>query len=262
MCLILFAYNQHPKYKLVIAANRDEFYHRPTKEADFWNDHPNLLAGRDLEGQGTWMGVTKSGRLSLLTNYRDLSNIRPNAPTRGKLVTDFLVSNQNPQQYLNMIHSVSDRYNGFNILLGSVNDLWYYSNYQKNIYMLGSGVYGLSNELLDSPWPKVQKGKQKLKQILKSDEIDQEELFESLFDDFKAPDQELPETGVGIEMERMLSPMFIKSEQYGTRCSTLLLADHENNVTFLERTYDTTTFAHETKKFEFSVKNARRPEIG
>ena len=137
MCLILFAYKSHPKYKLVIAANRDEFYARETVAAKFWDDHPDMLAGRDLEGGGTWFGINRSGKVSLLTNYRDLSNIKPNAPTRGKLVSDFLIAEPDVSLYLDIIDNLAESYNGFNLILGSVDDLWYYSNVERKKYMLG-----------------------------------------------------------------------------------------------------------------------------
>lgn len=254
MCLILLAYKAHPKYKLVVAANRDEFYDRPTTPADFWEDFPTILAGRDLEGKGTWMGVSKQGAVSMLTNYRDLSNLKPNAPTRGKLVSDFLITNQNPSDYLDTLDNLSNSYNDYNIILGTIDDLWYYSNVERKKYMLGSGIYGLSNRLLNSPWPKVEKGKEKLAQSLEKETIEEDLLFDKLFDDIQAPDNKLPETGVGLEMEKMLSPMFIKSPKYGTRCSTVLLVDQDNQLQFTERTYNTTTFEYTTRSYNFAIK--------
>ncbi len=253
MCLILLAYKTHPKYKLVIAANRDEFYARETAPAGFWDDHPDVLAGRDLEGGGTWFGINRSGKVSLLTNYRDLSNIKPNAPTRGKLVLDYLIAEPEVSSYLDIIDNLAELYNGFNMIIGSVDDLWYYSNVERKKYMLGSGVYGLSNRLLNSSWPKVEKGKEKITAVLKKDTLEPEALFESLYDDLKAKDEALPDTGVGIEKERMLSPMFIKSPDYGTRCSTVLLVDQQNQALFSERTYNTTTFDYTTRTFTFAV---------
>jgi len=253
MCLILFSYKTHPNYKLVIAANRDEFYERPTNPADFWKDHKNVLAGRDQEAGGTWMGINKNGSLALLTNYRDLSNLKKNAPSRGKLVSDFLVAYPHPKEYLETIDLISYRYNGFNILLGNPDDLWYYSNIRKRIYMLGSGIYGLSNGLLDSPWPKVEKGKKKLGVILNKPSIDPSDLFTALYDDKLASDDQLPDTGVGLEKERMLSSMFIKSPVYGTRCSTVLMVDQDNNVIYSEKTYNTSTFESDTRTFNFKM---------
>ncbi|MTI40535.1 NRDE family protein [Fulvivirga lutimaris] len=242
MCLILFANNAHPKYKLIVAANRDEFYERPTKPADYWEENPNILAGRDLEAGGTWLGITKQGRLSLLTNFRDLQNIKSDAPSRGHLVSDFLKSNISGQEYLNNISEEGELYNGFNIICGDWDNLHYYGNYQKGVHKIDAGVHGLSNALLDTHWPKVVKGIDNLKELMKQDKIDPDQLFELLYDDQKAADSQLPNTGVGYEMEKMLSPLFIKSERYGSRCSTVLLVDKNDNVTFIERTYNTSDF--------------------
>jgi len=238
---------------LVVAANRDEFYNRKTAPAAFWEDHPRLLAGRDLQAMGTWMGINKNGRVSMLTNYRDLSNIKPQAPTRGKLVSNFLITNSTPNTYLDAINPLATSFNDFNILLGTADDLWYYSNKQMKKTMLGSGVYGLSNHLINTPWPKVEAGKEALHNELKNDKVEIENLFATLKSEEKADRDRLPDTGVGIEMERMLSPMFIKSSEYGTRCSTVLLIDKDNHVNFVERTYDTTDFTWTDKSFEFDI---------
>ncbi|MEQ8242194.1 NRDE family protein [Fulvivirga sp.] len=251
MCLILFAHNAHPKYKLIVAANRDEFYERPTKPADYWEEHPDILAGRDLEAGGTWLGITKQGRLSLLTNYRDLKNIKSDAPSRGHLVSDFLKnSNIDGKEYLKGISAKGELYNGFNIICGDWNDLHYYGNYQKGVHKIESGVHGLSNALLDTQWPKVAKGTENLKAVMNQDEIDADQLFELLYDDQTAADNQLPHTGVGYEREKMLSPLFIKSDRYGSRCSTVLLVDKNDKVTFVERTYNTSDFTFETVSYQ------------
>jgi len=253
VCLILFSYKTHPEYKLVIAANRDEFYDRPTIPASFWDDHENVLAGRDLEAGGTWMGINRSGGLCMLTNYRDMKNIKAGAPSRGKLVSDFLIAQPGPDSYLQPIDLLYAKYNGYNLVLGTVDDLWYYSNIQRKIYMLGSGIYGLSNSFLDTPWPKLVKGKRKLEQILEEAHFDPEDLFKALYDDDLARDEELPDTGIGLDKERMLSSMFIKSQDYGTRCSTILLVDNNNRALFMERTFDTKTFEYQTKSYELNL---------
>ncbi|MGK7392569.1 MAG: NRDE family protein [Candidatus Cyclobacteriaceae bacterium M2_1C_046] len=256
MCLILFAINKHPKYALVVAANRDEFYARPTADAHFWPDHPNVLAGRDLEANGSWMGVSTEGKISMLTNYRDLSNIKTNAPSRGDIVADFLKKNVQEEQYLKGLDKKADLYNGYNLLFGSRNKLMYYSNVSENFEELTKGIFGLSNHLLNSKWPKIERGKEKLKEIVLGNEpIKPELLFEALYDDIKAPDHQLPDTGVGLEKERMLSPMFIKSADYGSRCSTVVLADHEGNWHFYERVYSPKDFSYRTNEFTFKEKN-------
>lgn len=249
MCLILFAHKAHPKYKLIVAANRDEFYARPTKPADYWEENPDILAGKDLEAGGTWLGITKQGRLSLLTNFRDLKNIKNDAPSRGHLVSDFLSSNTDGEEYLKAISAKGELYNGFNIICGDWNNLYYYGNYQKGVHKIEPGVHGLSNALLDTQWPKVVKGTENLKTIAEQNEIDPDQLFELLYDDQTADDNHLPDTGVGYEREKMLSPLFIKSDRYGSRCSTVLLVDKNDNVTFVERTYNTSDFTYKTAAY-------------
>jgi len=254
MCLIVFSYKAHKNYKLVVAANRDEFYERPTVKADFWSDHPQILGGRDLEAKGTWMGVTMEGRISMLTNYRDLRNLKENAPSRGNIVADFLKKAESPKSFLSKLDAVSHAYNGFNLVLGNSEDLWYYSNQTRRITMLGSGVYGLSNALLDTSWPKVKRAKEKIGKAIEKDIIDEEEILNLLFDDVAAPDEDLPDTGVGYEKEKMLSSVFIKSPNYGTRCSTVVTITNSGKIYFKERTYDLNTFNHSTQEFEFEMK--------
>ncbi|MEK6780060.1 MAG: NRDE family protein [Bacteroidota bacterium] len=253
MCLIFFSLKQHPVYKLIIAANRDEFYNRQTAVADFWLDYPNILGGRDLEANGTWMGMTKSGKISLLTNYRDPKNLNPNAPSRGCLVSDYLEQKIPLVDYLKQIEPRAHEYNGFNLLVGNPEEFFYLSNYKTGIDKITSGLYGLSNHLLETPWPKVMRGKQKLEELLKSNLVTSQKLFEFLYDEEQASDDQLPETGIGLERERVLSSMFIKSPDYGSRCSTVILVDQQNQVEFSERVYNLNTFEHSTKTFRFSI---------
>jgi uncharacterized protein with NRDE domain len=253
MCLIFLSINNHPRYKLIIAANRDEFHKRRTAPANFWHDAPHILAGRDLEANGTWLGVSRKGRISLLTNYRDPQNINPAAPSRGHLVSDYLGDTIHGEQYLRAVKQNGKRYNGFNLLVGTPEELYYYSNYAQGIQRLPAGFHGLSNHLLDTPWPKVERGKELLRPMLSEDIIEPEKLFELLYDDRRAPDDRLPDTGIGLERERMLSSMFIKSPDYGSRSSTVVLVDKANHLLFSERVYDLATFQHTTKVFEFDI---------
>ena len=253
MCLIFLSLRQHPQYKLVVAANRDEFYARQTAPAAFWQDHPYVLGGRDLEAGGTWMGITRQGRISLITNYRDPQHIDPAAPSRGKLVSDFLTGHDTPDLYLKNIAGSGIRYNGFNLIVGDLNSLWYYSNYRDGVDEITPGLHGLSNHLLETPWPKVVRGKEKLATILQQTTITPEEIFELLYDDTQAADNLLPSTGVSLELERRLSSMFIKSPNYGTRCSTVIMIDHSNDVYFSERVYDLKTFEYSSHVFEFKI---------
>jgi uncharacterized protein with NRDE domain len=257
MCLIFLSLHQHPNYKLIVAANRDEFYARNTAAAGWWKDHPQIVGGRDLEAVkpdgtcGTWMAMNKNGRLAMVTNYRDINNIRPDAPSRGHLVTDFLLGDDPPKKYLERLEKTAKEYNGFNLLVGSAEELYYFSNYKTGIEKIEKGFHGLSNALLDTPWPKVKEGKEKMSRLFASEKIEAANLFDGLFNDRIAPDDQLPDTGVGLERERMLSAMFIKSPNYGTRCSTVVTVDQNNKVEFTERVYDLKTFEFEEKAFSF-----------
>ena len=253
MCLILFSYQQHPEYPLIIAANRDEFYERPTKAAGYWEDYPNILAGRDVEAGGTWMGINEQGKIAMLTNFRDLSNNKTNAPSRGKLVSNFLQNESDASVYLQAIAQKGETYNGFNLICGEPKSLQYYGNYQQGVHPINAGIHGLSNALLDTPWPKVEKGKTKLRHLIKTNAVNSNDLFTLLYDDERAPEEELPDTGIGKEKELVLSSMFIKSPGYGSRCSTVLLIDKSNRVYFTERTYDLEDFTYVERHFEFKI---------
>lgn len=255
MCLIVFANNFHPNYKLIFAANRDEFYDRPTSQAEFWKDHPELLAGKDLQAGGTWMGITKHGRFAAITNFRDLKNHNPEAPSRGKITLNFLVNHIQPEEYYNSLKPELNGFNGFNLIFGNIDELFYFSNKSGGLQKIERGVHGISNALLDTSWPKVEKGKRQLEALLKQNEIHPWEVLNILYDISKAKDESLPDTGVGIELERMLSPIFISSEKYGTRCSTVVITDKDNNVQFVEKTYHSGIGAFSTEEFKFKLEN-------
>lgn len=253
MCLIFISVQEHPQYKLVIAANRDEFYQRKTAPASYWHDHPEILGGRDLEAQGTWMAMNKNGRIAMVTNYRDIRNIKSVAPSRGALVTDYLLQSNAPEHYLRDVEEKGKAYNGFNLVVGSGEELWYHSNYREGVHKLSPGFHGLSNHLLDTPWPKVERGLNKMRGIMKGSDLSIDSLFTVLFDDVIAPDDKLPDTGVGLERERMLSSMFIKSPGYGTRCSTVVLIDRNDHVQFSERVFNLQTFSYTQQDFQFDI---------
>ncbi len=235
MCLILLAQGAHPEYPLVVAANRDEYYQRPTAKAAFWVDHPDILAGRDLECMGTWLGITRSGRFAALTNFRDPRERKTDAPSRGTLVSEYLVSGQEPRAFLEAVASRAQRYNGFNLLAGDAGGMFYVSSRAGAVQAVSPGVHGLSNHLLDTPWPKVERGKARLQAAL-ADEPDAELLLDLLQDREPAAQGELPDTGIGAEMERVLSSALIVSPQYGTRASTAVLFGRDGRVSFTERT--------------------------
>lgn len=237
MCLILTAYKAHPDYPLIIIANRDEFYARPTEQAHWWAEHPEMLAGKDSKGNGSWFGISKKNKFAALTNYRDGMNLKTDAPTRGKLVTNFLVNEVDSATYLAEIAKTGDLYNGYNLLTFDNGELWYYSNISKAITPVSAGVHGLSNALLNTSWPKVERGKAGLKTLLEDEVFSIEGAFELLRNAEKPSDAELPSTGVPLEWERLLSSMCIEAEGYGTRCSTVLLWHKSGKVYFEERSY-------------------------
>jgi uncharacterized protein with NRDE domain len=254
MCIILLAHQAHPDYPLILAANRDEFYERPTAQAHFWEEG-GVLAGRDLERGGTWLGVTQEGRIAAITNYREPSSRIDGAPSRGLLVSEFLLGDETPHEYLSKLSSTASRYNGFNLIVGTGDGLRYFSNRGSEPEEIGSGVHGLSNHLLNTPWPKVEQGRKALMRLISRSNLDVEEVFKVLADDARASDEALPETGVGVELERMLSPLFIKSQSYGTRSSTVVLFNRHQEVTFIERTFTPATGGYEDARFEFKIRS-------
>jgi uncharacterized protein with NRDE domain len=225
MCLIVFAWQVIPGMPLLAAGNRDEFFERPTAPARWWDDHPDIYAGRDLREGGTWMGVTRDGRFASITNIRAPSEKRGDAPSRGKLVLDYLSGDLSPQDYIREIENGAHRYNGFNLLIGQHDTLIWYSNKgqqdERNGKPLAPGVYGLSNALLDAPWPKVVRTKAQFASLL-CQGAPRDAYFEMLTDSTRASDCRLPHTGVSQEWERVLSAAFIESPEYGTRSSTVV----------------------------------------
>ena len=256
MCLILLAIKVHPFYKLVIAANRDEYYDRPTAAASFWDDPPDLLAGRDLRAEGTWFGITKEGRIAAVTNYRDPASLKSHAPSRGELVSDFLAGKEKPEKYLAGLDLKSGDYNGFNLIIGAKDHIYWYSNRGIGTHYLLPGIYGVSNRLLDTPWPKVSRGKAALEEILSEKKVPSPSaLFDMLLDRSTPDDDSLPDTGVELEWERILSSIFIASSNYGTRSSTILLIDQNDHVTFMERTHTSDPDRNKDALFEFPIEN-------
>lgn len=239
MCVIYLAYGQLADTPLVLLANRDEFYDRPTLPAASWEDHPHVFGGRDLAAGGTWLAVSDSGRIAAVTNYRDPGG-QLGTRSRGKLVSDFVSGVSGAREYLSEIESRKAEYSGFNLLVGEFreerSELLYFSNRSNGIRELSPGLYGLSNHLLDSQWPKVTKGKAMLSEIL-GQGLESEAMFDLLGDRELATDEELPDTGIGLERERALSPIFIATPNYGTRCSTVVIADHRGRFEFEERVF-------------------------
>lgn len=240
MCLILIARQYHPDYPLVIAANRDEYFARPTRAAGFWPEAPQLLAGQDLSAGGTWLGITRQGRIAALTNVRDPFYPTPPEPiSRGHLVSRFLTGKQSPGDYLQQLQG--QHYEGFNLICGDTRNLLYLSNRQPGISPLAPGVHGLSNAALDTPWPKLVSGRLALAdRLARHDTLTTEDLLPILNHRQQAPDEQLPHTGVEWERERILSARFIEGQSfdYGTRASTVLLLHRSGRVQFSEWSWD------------------------
>ena len=243
MCLILVAWRSAADFPCVIAANRDEFHARPAQAAHWWPTQPQILAGRDLQAGGTWLGMTRNGHFAALTNYRDPQQRRVEAPSRGSLVTAILQSGATTAETLRYLRAVGAAYNGFNLLFSDGERLAIYESMSGVGRELPPGIYGLSNHLLDTPWPKVQAAKSRLSAAL-SDLATPNSALALLRDDELAPDDSLPKTGMSVEWERLLSSAFIRSAGYGTRCSSVVRIDRAGHACFDEWTWDTT--GHET----------------
>lgn len=240
MCLIVFAYKVSSEYPLILLANRDEFYDRPTQKAHYWGGEgqAEILAGKDLQAGGTWMGVGKNGKWAAVTNYRDMDNIKKNAPTRGDFVPQFIKSKASAEQYLLELKKEASKYNGFNLLVGDKNGIFHYSNISDAITEVQPGIHGLSNALLNTPWPKLNRAKEMLENLIQNNDFSKTTLFNLLNDHTKALDNQLPATGLPKEIEKELSSIFIATGNYGTRCSTLLFIDKNEEMKFVERRYN------------------------
>ena len=260
MCLILVAHGFDARYRLVVAANRDEYFRRPAAAADYWPDAPNVLAGRDLEKQGTWLGITLDGRWAAVTNFRDGESAQSDKISRGALVAAYLRGAPGTQAFMGSMESFADAYGGFNLLAGDGDGLYYFTNRRIGRVLLGAGIYGLSNHLLDSPWPKVERGKLALREALAApggpDQLI-ETLLAALADRTFADDRSLPDTGIPKDWEKRLSAAFICAPGYGTRASTVLLIDHEGEVHFRERTFGEHGAVSQDRRYRFTIGGPR-----
>ena len=259
MCLVLLALDSHPEYSLIVAANRDEFYDRPTVPAAFWADVPSVLAGRDLEAGGTWLGIDRRGRLAAVTNYRQGERESPAPRSRGLLVSDFLTTDTGAREYMERVHSEAGLYNGFNLIAGDAAGLSYYSNREGRVRILAPGVYGLSNHLLDTPWPKVAATKTAFGALVSAGASDPiADLFAVLTNRERASDDQLPSTGIGREWERLLSSAFIASDDYGTRSSTVVLVGRDGSTVFVERSFGPRGVSGTEARFDMVGQAVRR----
>jgi uncharacterized protein with NRDE domain len=251
MCLIALALDAHPRFSLVLAANRDEFHARPAAPASYWDDSPQIFGGRDLQQHGSWLAIARDGRWVAVTNVRRMVLPDPSAPSRGELASGYLRGTLDARAYGESLAARAERYAGFNLLLGDRDGVWYLSN-QPGFRMqrLTPGQHAVSNASLDTPWPKLRHLKSRLGQWCADGETDTTGLFAALADPHIATDAELPDTGVGIEHERFLSPAFISSAEYGTRCSTVLTIDAGGHAVFHERRFGPqATFLGETVEY-------------
>ena len=252
MCLIVFAWKAHPDFPLVVAANRDEFHARPTAAAEFWDERPGILAGRDMEAMGTWLGVTRSGRFAAVTNYRDAATAPREAASRGLLASRYLESDAAPGAFAAAVGADGAAYRGFNLLAGDREEMWWISNRNGHARRLEPGLHGLSNHLLDTPWPKVTHGIRRLQRALELAPA-VEPLLALLADTAEAAEGELPDTGVGAERERLLSAARIVSPAYGTRSSSALVVGADGRVRFAERAYAPDGAELDTLRYEFDL---------
>ena len=236
MCLVVLAFGIDPEYPLIVAGNRDEFHDRPTRDAGWWPDKPDLLGGRDLQAGGTWLGLHRSGRFATVTNFRDADQPNPRLRSRGELVTAFLESNLRPAEFLQTIEA--DAYAGFNLIVSDTRGLAYLSNRGGGLVELQPGVYGLSNATLDTPWEKVERSKSLLRRLVETDSANETELMRLLDDRKKGPASEVRSERLPFATAHAITAPFIVMPEYGTRCSTVVRAIRDGSWTFLERRFD------------------------
>ncbi|UHL64684.1 NRDE family protein [Paralcaligenes sp. KSB-10] len=256
MCIAYLAIRAHADWPLLIAANRDEFHDRPSLAAAPWPDRPDVIAGIDCQAQGTWLGVTRQGRFALLTNYRDPAHMIGNAPSRGELVSRYLTQPVSARQYAQGVSDAGAAYNGFNLIVGDLAGAYYVGNRdpRNQAYPMREGRYVVSNHLLDTPWPKAERLRRALDGFPLNDlEKSLTPVFEMLKDDTRADDHVLPDTGIPLDRERLLSSPFIVSPGYGTRCSTVIAVHASGRAILSEITYDPAGIATERHDWPFMI---------
>jgi uncharacterized protein with NRDE domain len=254
MCLLVFAWRSHPRYRLVVAGNRDEFHERPAAPLGWWSDAPGIVAGRDLRAGGTWLGLARSGRFGLVTNFRDANGAPPDAPSRGQLVQGFLLGTQSAAGFLDALQPGIGAYAGFNLLVGDAGGLHYCCNVgDTRPRELAPGIYGLSNHRLDEPWPKLVRTRERFAAALARAVPTPADLFDLLADSTPSAYESPPDRGLPPDLERALSAPFVRHERYGTRCSTVVLVEHGGRTVVLERRFDPSGAQSGAARAEFTA---------
>ena len=248
MCLIAFAWRAHPEFPFIVAANRDEFHDRPTEEAGWWPDKPDLLAGRDLQAGGSWLAVSKSCRFAAVTNYREQYFARVEHKSRGELVTRFMSSNQGPAQFSR--DTDGDDYGGFNLLTADRSSITYLSNRGEMQTDLGPGIYGLSNASLDTPWSKLLRSKKRLTELIDADDVSETTLM-AILEDRETAIEDVDSEHLAIDLAQAVTAPFIVSETYGTRSSTVMLCHASGSTEFIEQRYDASGNVTGRSRFSF-----------
>ena len=251
MCLVVLSIGQHPDYPLILAAHRDEFHARPTQDAHWWPDQPDIAGGRDLQAGGTWLATHRSGRFATVTNFRDAKPTSPEHRSRGELVTGFLAGEREPQDYLDTIDG--DAYAGFNLIVGTTTDVAYLSNREDGSRTLQPGVYGLSNALLDGPWDKVERSKQALVRLLDRNAINESSLMRLMNDRDKGPVEEVEKGRLEFSVAHAITAPFIVMPHYGTRCTSIVLADSRGKWQIIERRFDASGARAGESRFAFET---------
>jgi uncharacterized protein with NRDE domain len=252
MCLIVFAWKVHPAHRLILAANRDEFYRRPSQGLHWWPDQPDILAGRDLQAGGTWLATARSGRFATVTNYREQQERASGLRSRGEIVTNFVSSDQSAREFNAALQGT--RYAGFSLLTAERDALRYVSNRGDAEVQLEPGVYGLSNANLDTPWPKLLRTRAALSRLIETDEVNETSLLRLMIDRKPADIADIANDNVPFELARALTAPFIQTAEYGTRCTSILFWSYDENVSLTEKRFDSSGTASGESRFTFVAK--------
>lgn len=237
MCLVALSWLSHPRWRLLLAGNRDEFHERPTAPLQPWPaPHAGVLAGRDLRSGGSWVGIDRRGRAAVVTNVRD-PLASASGPSRGRLIADYLAGSADAAAYAEVMRGKAAEYPPFNLLLADAERCQYLGNHPADCRALAPGIHGMSNGRLDAPWPKTRRLSERLADWQASGASAFDRLWDALADETLAADATLPDTGVGLELERRLSPAFIRGHDYGTRASTIVAIDHDGHGWIHERRF-------------------------